>query len=574
MAGQWLKNTFQTGVEAFARCAKRFPVTVGFVLVFTTYLLYLAGNEAKGESKLLAVLTYYLSMGSLLSLSMHLWGEEWRNKARAALVHAGAQTLLLADAIILYQTITDLEILIAHSAGILALGLSVFFLSFLKEKNDIASCNFAARAVASFVIANVIGVIMSGGICLLVYSLNQLFGIAVNGKYYLYICILCNVLLPSLLFLGLLPQNELKHDRYPQTSSFQEGIIRYLFLPLITGYLAVLYIYAARILFMWELPTGWVSWLVVTLMTGCICIEYGLYSLRLGTPKRWEELTARWLPVLVLPLLLLMTIGIARRFNDYGITINRLYLATLNAWFYFVCIGLIVKKARRINWIPISFSIVFLLTSVLPVNYASITKHVLQREVTEILKQSGNVTFPLSEEQYTKCLNALSEEQSQQVNEKLYYLQMQFGDESISHLLADSDVPFNIHIKYTESLETNSKYELLQGYNAEDARRVIEIPDGYKRLTPIKHWDIAIPPGKSKDGILEIALTSVEDSFCISMDTLKAINQQEYGEMQPISLPCKSGKRTMVLTSFTLRIPPKADTDMEMDIEGYLFYNE
>ena len=211
MAGQWLKNTFQTGVEAFARCAKRFPVTVGFVLVFTTYLLYLAGNEAKGESKLLAVLTYYLSMGSLLSLSMHLWGEEWRNKARAALVHAGAQMLLLADAIILYQTITDLEILIAHSAGILALGLSVFFLSFLKEKNDIASCNFAARAVASFVIANVIGVIMSGGICLLVYSLNQLFGIAVNSKCYLYICILCNVLLPSLLFLGLLPQNELKH---------------------------------------------------------------------------------------------------------------------------------------------------------------------------------------------------------------------------------------------------------------------------------------------------------------------------------------------------------------------------
>lgn len=80
------------------------------------------------------------------------------------------------------------------------------------------------------------------------------------------------------------------------------------------------------------------------------------------------------MPVLILPLLLLMTIGIIRRFNDYGITINRLYLATLNGWFYIVCIGLFVIKARRINWIPVSFAGIFLLTSALPVNYAGITR--------------------------------------------------------------------------------------------------------------------------------------------------------------------------------------------------------
>ena len=32
-------------------------------------------------------------------------------------------------------------------------------------------------------------------------------------------------------------------------------------------------------------------------------------------------------------LLVLMTIGIARRLNDYGITLNRLYLLTLNIWY-------------------------------------------------------------------------------------------------------------------------------------------------------------------------------------------------------------------------------------------------
>ena len=95
-----------------------------------------------------------------------------------------------------------------------------------------------------------------------------------------YIFIICSVLLPTLLFLGMLPQGESKHNRQPQSLDFLNGIIRFLFLPLIGGYLLVLYIYTARILSNWELPIGWVSWLVVTLMAGCIAIEFGLYPTR------------------------------------------------------------------------------------------------------------------------------------------------------------------------------------------------------------------------------------------------------------------------------------------------------
>ena len=89
---------------------------------------------------------------------------------------------------------------------------------------------------------------------------------------------------------------------------------------------------------------------------------------------RFEQRVARGLPIAILPLLVLMTIGIARRFNDYGITLNRLYLLTLNIWFYIVCIGLFVLRARRIQWIAVSFAGIFLLTSVLPVNYARLTQ--------------------------------------------------------------------------------------------------------------------------------------------------------------------------------------------------------
>ena len=69
-----------------------------------------------------------------------------------------------------------------------------------------------------------------------------------------------------LLFLGMLPKDEQKHNREPQPSEFLNGTIHFLFLPLMAGYLLVLYVYAARIFISWELPTGWVSWLVVALM--------------------------------------------------------------------------------------------------------------------------------------------------------------------------------------------------------------------------------------------------------------------------------------------------------------------
>ena len=66
--------------------------------------------------------------------------------------------------------------------------------------------------------------------------------------------------------------------------------------PLTAGYLTVLYMYAARILVSWELPTGWVSWLIVALMTVCIAIQFGLYPARLENNKRFDNWIARWMP--------------------------------------------------------------------------------------------------------------------------------------------------------------------------------------------------------------------------------------------------------------------------------------
>ena len=240
-----ISSFFRTLGEAFGRCARRFPVTLSFALALTALQLWLTATDWHGEEKLLVTLFYFLSVGTLLSLSLHLWAEEVKRRKLRLGVQILAPVLLALDAIFLYHNIEGtraIDIGIAHGAALLAIGLSLFFLPFFRERDDIPAWNFAQTAVGTLALTLIVGAVMSGGLSLLALSLHQLFGVDVSHKCYLYILILCCELLPLLMFLGLLPEGERKHDRQPQPTAFLQGIIHYLFLPLAGLYLLVLYI--------------------------------------------------------------------------------------------------------------------------------------------------------------------------------------------------------------------------------------------------------------------------------------------------------------------------------------------
>ncbi len=566
MLGHWFQKIIQTFNGTLQSNLKRFPITLFFTIALTCYLCYFVSNHDENK-KLNWIIGYYLSVGTLLSLTLHLWCEEMKRIIPKIAVQAGMHLLLILDAIYLYSYSYEksfTEIGIAHGAGILAIGLSVFFLSFFKEKNDIPSWNFALSSITACVTANVIGCIMSGGICFLILSVHKLFDLSIDSTCYLYVVILCNVCLSMFLFLGLLPQKQEKHNTRPLQHSFFNGVIHYLFLPLTGGYLIVLYIYALRILINWELPIGWVSWLVITLMTGCIVIEFGLYPSRMAQQKRTDNLIARWLPLFVLPLLFLMTIGIIRRFNDYGVTINRLYLITLNIWCYFVCITLIIIKAKRISWIPISFSLVFLLTSVLPVNYASITRQIIQKEVNQtIIHQKPMQNLPLSQEQYNQWLKTFSPEQARQINEKFIYLYEWFGKECICQWIDEDASLYMLRTEFEDKQE-NQPTVSYSGTIASEA--TISIPDGYQKLQSIHRYQII--DHKEQDKIIAVSLTQDNDTVYIDQQTIESLSQRKKGEMPPTQLNCNSSQKAFLLTSFSIE---KTEENIEVSIDGYLF---
>lgn len=544
---------------AFRRCATRFPVTVGFILALTVYLFLMTDHTDPFQERQFVVWGYYLSVGALLSLSLHLWSEEVKSRRTAIVTQLLLHALLVADAVFLYHQMTGtrfVDIAIAHAAGILALGLSVLFLPFFREKDDIPAWNFTQNAIGTLAIVALVAATMCGGLSLLAFSLHKLFDIDISHKCYLYILILCGELLPALLFLDLLPQDEAKHDRTPQPTAFLSGIIHYLFLPLAGCYLVVLYVYAGTIIARWELPDGWVSWLVVTLMTGCIAIEFALYPARVKYGHRKDRLIARLLPALALPLLLLMSIGIARRFMDYGITINRLYLATLNAWFYFVCIGLLATGARRISWIPISFSALFLLTSVLPVNYAGITRNALR---ADILKALENKTLPLSEEAYEAWMASLPAEDAERLNGKLAYLQDWYGKQSVDDIIGFY-VPYNI-----PNEQGDVEVGVIERLHYEQPEGVaVNIPQGYTYSTLIRLKDVA---ASMTNGQIRLPFSDIKDTLAIRLEALRPLDAD--GSQPPLVLRTVKGEAPFMLTSFHIFIRGGGKADVT--ICGYRF---
>ncbi len=547
----------QAIVKAFRMCVKRFPVSAAYITALSIFLIFNIIDEGELlDDSLIGAVSYYLSVGFVLSLTLHLWQEEGKKQRTILIVNMVAHLVLLADAIYIYHVLEDsnsyhYEVWVAHAAIIFSLLLSLFFLSFFKEKDNIASWNFTMNILVNLFICHFIGEVMWGGFSLLLSSFNFLFHIDFDSKWYMVIGVLTGLLLSSWLFLGRIPNGENKHDRTPVDSGFLNAVMRFLFLPLVGLYTIVLYIYAIQILVKWELPNGWVSWLVVASMVGLIIIEFGLYPVRKAQNRKADNLIARYLPVAILPLLLLMTVGIIRRFNDYGITINRLYLITLNLWFYFVCITLFITRARRINWITISFALIFLLTSAFPVNYFSITRNCMDSKIRKMLYSTDMIRvrkFPLNERQYKHLLHILTKEEAVELNDKMRYMREYFGSHYTDAYVKDTT---EVYFYYDFLSDTPSQSTIVENYyignGCEDF--AIDISEGYEKIFRVYTPTVTVPSNQNIVQLVAEFRGEALDTVFVNLDTLRA---HEHSMPAPFPLPCASNHNIYMVTHFSI----------------------
>jgi len=161
-----------------------------------------------------------------------------------------------------------------------------------------------------------------------------------------------------------------------------------------------------------------------------------LYPLRLEPENKVVTFISKYFPVILLPLLVLMSVGIFRRYDDYGLTINRAYVFLLNFWLYGISIYLFISKSMHLKWIIISFASIVFISSIGPWSVYGVTRRKMVNEIGLLLEK----THLLKEGKVVDNSKTVFIDDSlgTQLSEKVFYVCQNFGNEAIKKYFKDS----------------------------------------------------------------------------------------------------------------------------------------
>ena len=547
-------------IERFGHGIRRFPVAVLLLVFLTVYLMSLINHDDGPVSeKWNFFFIFFPATGALLAVSLQLLTEDFKHRLTAIVTQVLVLALWLGVSLYLTQFERfSMQQLVGVSATVVTMVLSLFLLCFYRKDDDVPFWIFAQRLFVAITAGVVVSGILTLGIILFVQSLDWLFGMEVNG-WFLYIPTFCMVLLAPLLAMSQIPEGEQKHiRRIAPYTGFIKGVSQYLFIPLLLLYIATLYVYAAKILITWQLPVGWVCYLVSASMLGMVILIFITFPLQYEQGNSFFKKLMRCLPLAMLPLLVLMSVAIGRRLSDYGITVSRLYVVVFNLWCYVVCIGLLLSRNRRIWWVPASFAVVLLLISVGPWSIPNVTEHRLQAEVREAFASSGVKKLPLTGTQYEKWLKTAEEKLVRSVDSKLFYLQTDYGYESTNALVEDDAIVGSMdRIQVDRDNNITQDGHDMHFYNHEgNLMTHVDVPQGYTHMECVDNVMLVDEQGNQLVFEASIILNDEEKKyrFETSLNQFVKRDHDRNNDERVEPLILDNGTAALVVDYFTLTI--------------------
>ena len=559
--------------KRFGRSIRRFPLAMLFTLLLVCFLFYIIHGGRVGEKEEF-FLVFYPATGALLATALSLFTEDFKKRIVAVLTQVVIHAAWLGISVYLAQIDRfSIPQLIAVVATVFAIGLAVFVICFYRKNQDMQFWNFSIRTAGALVVSVAISGALTLGLLLLVESLKMLFDIEIHEVVYADIWTVCMCLLAPVLFMILIPEGEDKYmNEAPEFSRFTQGVVQYLFLPLLGLYLITLYVYAAKILLQWSLPVGGVSYLVSGSMVLMVLLIYVTFPVQYQEGNKLFKGVTRWLPVVMLPLLALMSVAIGRRLSDYGITISRLYLLVFNVWCYAVCLWLIFTRNRRIWLIPTSFAVILFLISVGPQSIANTTKRHLLNEARDAFMASGFTKLPLTDEQYKRWAEEADPDVVAAIDSKLAYLcHYEITDIPVSVSINSVVINSNSVGSYSHHSVVEDDDVYVVSYSNSHLITDMTIPQGYTRMTYLHELNVDpdINPYKLLL-VLKDGENPEEYRFLIDVSMLKKFDEE--GTYQPgEQLAVKNDRAMLVIDDFRLYGSTGHDGEWDFEGEGILF---
>lgn len=295
------------------------------------------------------------------------------------------------------KLITEKYIFILVPAYILS-HLFVSIAPFLKDKQEENRFwQYNKTLFVNFFLTIVFTGVLCGGVQLALLAVNHLFGLSWEYEIYLRVFFALLIFGSAVIF-GMFHVEGLKKMEesrpYPVVIAF---FTQFILIPLLLIYAGILYIYGIKILLTWDLPRGWVSYLILTYgMLGILALLL-VHPLLGGSSKAWVGWFKKLFYYSLLPLLALLFVAIGTRISEYGFTEARYFVLLLALWLTFVTCYFILSAKPSIRTIPYSLWTAGLCALILPyinaldLSVRSQKKAFMQLLVKENLLKEGKI---------------------------------------------------------------------------------------------------------------------------------------------------------------------------------------
>ncbi|MET3036719.1 DUF4153 domain-containing protein [Chryseobacterium sp. NRRL B-14859] len=277
-----------------------------------------------------------------------------------------------------YRYIIAITALLTH--------LLVSFIPFIRKDKELSFWQYNKNLFVNIFLTAIFTGVLTGGVELAILAIDKLFDFHFNDKVYTYTFFSLAIFGSSFIFLLFndkgLPSLE-KEGAYPIVLKF---FTQFILIPLLIIYVIILYVYACKILIHWELPRGWVSYLILAYSIVGILALLLVYPLKEENSKSWVRIFSKAFYYTIVPLIALLFTAIFTRILEYGYTEPRYFVLLLAIWLLNIVIYFIFNKKGSIKFIPVSLFMFGAFALIFPyLNAFSVAKRSQKNELLDLL---------------------------------------------------------------------------------------------------------------------------------------------------------------------------------------------
>ncbi len=370
--------------EVFIQTFKRFPISITFLILIVLLSMSVLHDVNIFSEHLIQIIFLLLIGGALIFFSGTLLAEnlKWKSTSQYLILFF---IFFIYCVYVYFHPAFNLEYIVLFFSIFISVS---FAPGLFRPTDNYSSWYLNFQIIASLFFAVLAGLIFSGGLSLILTSVQYLFEIKINYRFYSDIWILGMLFIAPVYMLSQFPEQfDYQQDecQVPRGVNF---IFSFVLIPLVLVYMLILYAYFIKILLQWQLPHGHLGAMISIFGIIGILTHLAVYPIHQMNRPLIAWFYRNFYRIMVIPVLLLaFAIGI--RIHQYGVTEQRYLVALCTFWFSGLVIYFLYRKENfRLTSVTFSLSILLFLSALGPWSMESLSLSSQLNRFEQILKQN------------------------------------------------------------------------------------------------------------------------------------------------------------------------------------------